>query len=219
MSESTTIERPKRVRKRRPGVGGRPSKYQREFAHVAHELARKGANVREIARTLGVVESTFWRWVGEYPEFEKAYTAGDELGQRIRDARMIRAAEVGLEKRAKGYVAEEITIQPDAEGKPQEVRRVLKDVPPDPNAAKYILGNRAGKRWPKGDTVDLGSDTLGAFLGALDGRDGGFAAAAQRNLGPAAVDGRLPDGGERGDGDGSVVVVSSRDCERVEAER
>lgn len=212
-------ERPRRVRKRRPGVGGRPSKYRPEFGKVAYELAKQGENVTTISHVLGVVETTFWRWIADYPEFKKLWEHGEKQGQALRDARMVRAAEVGLEKRAKGYTAAEITIQPDSEGKPQEVRRVLKDIPPDPNAAKYILGNRAGKRWPKGDTVDLGSDTLGAFLGALDGRDGGFAAAAQRNLGPAAVDGCLPDGGERGDGDGSVVVVPSRDCERVEAER
>ncbi|HEX42411.1 MAG TPA: hypothetical protein ENN81_10190 [Phycisphaerales bacterium] len=185
---------------RKRGKGGRPREYKWEYGPIVHDLARRGDNLPAICQILRIGEATFWRWIAEYPEFKSWYESGEKLGQRVRDARMTRAAEVGLEKRAAGYEYDEVTSAPGPGGKIVEVRRVKKHIPPDPAAIKYVLSNRAPKRWPKDQQVDLGEDTLAAFLEAIHGHSGGHASAVRRAVerrgqtddGPAVAD--RPDG-------------------------
>jgi hypothetical protein len=62
------------------GPGGRPTKYKPEFCAKVVELASHGKGLATIARELGVMRETMWRWGNDKPEFcnalKRAYEAG-----------------------------------------------------------------------------------------------------------------------------------------------
>ena len=123
--------------KSRKGVGGRPSKYKKEFAEQAGKLCRLGATDKEIAYFFGVAERTLNDWKKAHPEFMQSLKAGKLLAD----------AEVAdkLYNRALGYEHDDVKIFND-QGKPLIVP-CKKNYPPDTAAAIFWLKNRQPDKW------------------------------------------------------------------------
>lgn len=124
--------------------------------------ARRGATEKEIAKKLRLGYSTWRRYLDE-AESERA--AAELAGQEYtgRYAPLLRAlagareaaddeVEAALHRRACGGEYEErvYELRPDPEtGQRQEVcvRRVVRQLPPDGDSAKFWLANRRSARW------------------------------------------------------------------------
>jgi len=117
--------------------GGRPSKYEPEYAEQARKLAALGATDREIADFFGVHEATLYRWQQQYPELCEALKVGKEPA----DERVVRS----LYRRAVGYSYDSEKIM---QFQGAEVRiPYVEHVPPDTTAMIFWLKNRRPDLW------------------------------------------------------------------------
>ncbi len=132
-----TRPRKRKVNARGKGPGGVKSKFKPQYVEEARKLAASGMTDREMAKHFGVVESTFYLWKIEHPEFSEATAlAKEEADNRV---------ERSLYHRAMGYSHEAVKIV-TAGGKVQKVAYV-EHYPPDASAAIFWLKNRRPKEW------------------------------------------------------------------------
>lgn len=119
---------------------GRPSKYHATYAPLmAQFMARLGMIDIDMARELGIAESTFQKWKTDHPEFAKAITRGKEHPDDI--------VEAALFRRALGYEYVEETEELNAEGDMILTKRYHKHMPSETLASIYWLNNRRSDKW------------------------------------------------------------------------
>jgi hypothetical protein len=122
--------------------GGRPTKYNPEYAEQAKKLCALGATDAELATFFEVATSTVALWKVQYQEFSDALKASkDELDEKV---------EQSLFRRAMGYEYDETSMK-EVNGELVEVR-VRKVFPPDTTAMIFWLKNRQSAKWR--DRVD-----------------------------------------------------------------
>jgi hypothetical protein len=130
--------------------GGRPSKYRPEFAEIARKVILNTADCSDasLARMFRVGKATICRWKYEHEDFRNAYyEAWDYVS--------VHGVEKSLLKLAIGYEYKEITREPFLlTGELKITKEVTKYAAPNKGAIEMILKNRAGKRWPKGESRD-----------------------------------------------------------------
>ena len=117
---------------------GRPTKYDPAFHPVwVEKLAKLGATDKEIADVFEVSTSTIWEWRSAHPEFSSAAMRGKSLAD----------AEVAskLFHRATGYQHEETDVK--VLNGEVVLTPVVKNYPPDTNAAMFWLRNRRPDLW------------------------------------------------------------------------
>ena len=111
--------------------------------------AEAGATIKEIAKKLGVADSTLRKYLASGRGGDERYTALSEA--------LTRACEVpddnveaALYKRACGYSYEEVRHEQklDRSGNVVELTtKTVRDVPPDPTSAMFWLTNRRPGKW------------------------------------------------------------------------
>ena len=140
-------------------MGIAKSKYE---SHVLPKLdlvekwTRDGLGTRQIAKNLGIGESTLWEYNAKFPEFAERLTKGREVVDT--------EVENAFLKRIKGYDATEVrreyAIETDEYGNQVKVlkREVqqTKHIPGDPRAAEFWLKNRMPDKYK--DRRELGLD-------------------------------------------------------------
>ncbi len=112
----------------------RKPKYDSAY-HVEQisELTRKGHTDKDIAKILGIHESTLYDWRNKYPELSEAVA-------QSRRARSQKHCIPKMMKRAKGYQYREKYYARDPEtGKMKLVKEIVKHMPPDVAALKFFL--------------------------------------------------------------------------------
>ncbi len=130
----------------RNSKAGRPTTYNKKVARKAYELAKMGANEKEIASILEVNQRTLTRWKKDFPELCLAICNGknDSIFEVKRS----------LFKRATGYKFAEVTKQkikldngagPDIPA--TVIKTVVKHMAPDVGACTTILKNNKAKEW------------------------------------------------------------------------
>lgn len=137
--------------KKKTGTGGgRPTKYRPRMAKTTRRLASKGLTNVEIAKVLGVAESTFQEWLRKH----------SELAEALREAKIPSNAivEASLFRRATGFAVPETRTIFDSESGQVIEYEVLRYYPPDVRAAQYWLKNRDPDRWR--ETAALGDKPL-----------------------------------------------------------
>ena len=127
--------------------------------------ARDGLTDEQIAKNMGIAESTLYAWKGKYPEFSDSLKKGKE----VVDIQV----ENALFKRAMGYKTVEVTeesrmIGVDDDKVPiyvmAESKRVYKEFPPDVTAQIFWLKNRKPKEWRDKQQIDTNISTGGDFV-------------------------------------------------------
>jgi len=118
--------------------GGRTPKWNPQYCEIAKRFALLGMKDDEMADSMGIVRSTFYKWMHDYPEFSDAVKQGRENA----DGEVIAA----LFKKAKGYeYTETETHESDKDG----VKLVTKvrHQPPDTGSMVFWLKNRRPNEW------------------------------------------------------------------------
>jgi transposase-like protein len=123
--------------------------------------ARDGLTDEQIAKNMGIAESTLYAWKGKYPEFSDSLKKGKEVVDIM--------VENALYKRAMGYTYEEKTYerkQINEEGDMGMVlaKTVTKEVLPDVTAQIFWLKNRKPKEWRDKQQIDTNISTGGDFV-------------------------------------------------------
>ena len=109
------------------------------------QWARDGAIERDIAKKLGVSESTFSGYKKEHEELLQTLTVNKEVA----DARV----ESALYKRAIGYEYDEVCTEVGPDGTKTKI--TTKQVAPDVTAQIYWLNNRRPDRWRNKQDISI----------------------------------------------------------------
>ena len=109
------------------------------------QWARDGAIERDIAKKLGVSESTFSGYKKEHEELLQTLTVNKEVA----DARV----ESALYKRATGYEYTETSKEVGPDG--VKIKTTVKQVAPDVTAQIYWLNNRRPDRWRNKQDISI----------------------------------------------------------------
>lgn len=126
----------------------RRSKY---FTHVQPKLetikgwARNGLSNEQIARNLGVAESTFYEYKNQHPELEEALRRG------VEDA--IMEVENALFKSAIGFYYDEEVACKDG-----SVAKVTKYCKPNTTSMIFFLKNKAPDKWRDRQEHDINAN-------------------------------------------------------------
>lgn len=122
---------------------------------LVEKWARDGLGMKQIAKNLGIAESTFWDYSTRYPEFSSRLAKGREVVDT--------EVENAFLKRITGYDTDEVrreyAYEPDAYGNMVRVLKKeivqTKHIPGDPRAAEFWLKNRMPDKYkdrpPDGD--------------------------------------------------------------------
>jgi hypothetical protein len=102
-------------------------------------LSMMGHDAQEIALVLGVRQRVFDHWVRDKYQVQIALCAGT--------AKAVAQVEEALFLRATGYEHDETKLFYDRENGGVVREDVVKHYPPDPDAIKFFLKNRAPQRW------------------------------------------------------------------------
>lgn len=109
------------------------------------QWARDGAIERDIAKKLGVSESTFSGYKKAHQELMEMLTVNKEVA----DARV----ESALYKRAIGYEYDEVCTEDGPDG--VKTKTITKQVAPDVTAQIYWLNNRRPDRWRNKQDISI----------------------------------------------------------------
>lgn len=118
-------------------TGGRPSKYQPEYAEQARKLCLLGSTDADLASFFEVCEATINNWKHDHPEFLESIKKGKiQADSDVADR---------LYQRAMGYEHPEVDIRViDHE---VVMTPITKIYAPDPTAAIFWLKNRQKAKW------------------------------------------------------------------------
>lgn len=151
--------------KKNPNAGRKP-RYQ-EWLEGDNLLrlegwARDGLTDVQIAHNIGIHIGTLYEWKKKYPKFNDAIKRGKEVVDII--------VENALLKSALGYSYDEVTkvrIDDEASGKSEivEVKRVTKDMAPNPTSLIFWLKNRKPEVWRDSKKVDANIEVNNPFDG------------------------------------------------------
>ena len=121
-------------------------KYDKDFPLRAEDLARRGMTDKEIAKSLGIGERTFYDYQKRYPQFMQSLKKGK--------APVDVEVENALLRRARGFSHTEVTREFKIEMKdgkeiktPVSIKRTRKTLPPETAASMAWLKNRRPKLW------------------------------------------------------------------------
>ena len=143
----------KKPTKKTPAKRGRKLKMHPDWPLRAEGYARDGLIDKEIAKKLGMVSSTFYEYMKQFPEFSEAVKRGK--------APVDVEVENLLLKRCRGYEYEETEIEYlPAEGKgtsPEitKMKKKIKQIAPDVRAHEFWLKNRKPENWRETTTLDF----------------------------------------------------------------
>lgn len=115
--------------------------------------ARLGLSDKEIAKNMGVSESTFYAWKNKFPAFAERVRMGKEVVDFI--------VENALFKKATGYEAKEVKeYVKEVDGKITKHKEIFhKHIPPDTPAIIFFLKNRKPDYWSNNDAMLSGAMT------------------------------------------------------------
>ena len=127
---------------------GRPTVYQEGYSEQAYKLCSEfGADDKKLAKFFNVTERTINNWKRKYTEFFQSL----KKGKAEFDTQVV---EQSLLKRALGYIYDEITQEPDKDGKLRITKIVTKQVAPEVVAQIFWLKNRDPARWSDKKAID-----------------------------------------------------------------
>lgn len=101
--------------------------------------ARDGLTDEQIAHNIGIRRPTLYEWKKKYPNISDALKRGKEVVDR--------QVENALFKNASGYYYDEVTKEPDENGKLIVTKVVRKHAPPNTTAQIFWLKNRKRTEW------------------------------------------------------------------------
>jgi transposase-like protein len=139
---------------------GRSPKYN-ENIHIpiVKQCVEKGYIDLEIAKKLGIVESTLYEWKKKYSKFSEALQQGKKTVDDKVEQRLL--------KRALGYkyteTTRELALVTEKKGKKVVgesnklviTKKVTKELVPDVHAIKFWLINRRPEKWREKKNIDL----------------------------------------------------------------
>ena len=133
------------------------TKYEKDFPLRAEDYARRGMTDKEIAKSLGIDETTFYRYQIKYRQFRQALKKGK--------APVDVEVENALLKRARGFSYTEtvrefkIDEKSDKETKtPTSIKKTRKMVVPETAACMAWLKNRRPQLWRDRHDFNLSGD-------------------------------------------------------------
>lgn len=120
-------------------IGGRPSKYQPEYAEQAAKLCALGATDTDLADFFKVTVRTIHNWKAQHPTFFHSIKTAKEIADE--------KVERSLYQRAVGYQQDAVKIFMPAGADKPVYAPYRENVEPDTTAAIFWLKNRKKDEW------------------------------------------------------------------------
>lgn len=138
---------------------GRPTKYNAHWAtKMAGLMAGHGMSDPEMAKEMGIAESTLYKWRHDFPEFATALDEGKDDINRLVEASIV--------KSALGYTFDEITQYRDKDGGVTSTTLVRRNVAGNVHAQEFLLKTRMRDKYPP-DRLEVAVDIEGSPAMAL----------------------------------------------------
>jgi hypothetical protein len=119
------------------------TKYQADFPERARKLAKAGMLDKEISKSLGITEASFYKYQNEHADFMEAIKEGKAKPNEDVEASLYKLAMGGFETQE--VIA--VPMGPGEDAKARVVRIVKKTQPPNVVAQIFWLKNRVKDRW------------------------------------------------------------------------
>lgn len=129
--------------------GGKYDTQVKPNLKLVEKWARNGATDLDIAKRLGIGETSLYKYKKQHPEFADALLRGKEVVDT--------EVENSLLKRALGYTAEDVTEEL-IDGRLVVTKRVRKHISADTTAMIFWLKNRMPGVWRNKEDVQLNID-------------------------------------------------------------
>jgi transposase len=139
---------------------GRPTKYKEELDKIAYELALLGYSDANIAKEIGIAESTIYEWKLTYKTFSEALKEGK--------AKASAKVAKSLYERALGYTTTEKRVERNELGEVVKEVEITKYVAPDTSAAALFLKAKEPDLWREQKHVDLTNSDASLSMRSLD---------------------------------------------------
>lgn len=137
--------------------GGRPTKYNADYARLAYEVMLIGATIVDLAKIIGINADTIYSWQKTFPEFSESIRRGRDIFDSDK-------VEHSLLQKALGYnydrIKYKLILPPLPEHPTQKqidsaektaiavpIQKTTKHVPPSDKAIRFWLINRHPERW------------------------------------------------------------------------
>lgn len=125
----------------------RPTDYDKKFHPIlAKWLARSGLIDTEIAKELGIANSTLYKWKTEHKEFSEALKENKDIVDSQVENKLL--------QRALGFEYMEKHEEVSAKGK-VKTKTIRKHIAPDVTAQIFWLKNRQPDRWRDKREIDV----------------------------------------------------------------
>lgn len=133
------------TKKKTTAKRGRPTLYSPQYTALAKNLAEIGLIDVQIAKALGIQESTLYEWKKKHKDFAEAIKAGKKQS----DEAVVNA----LFQRAVGYSHFEDKI--NVVNNEVVTTPVIKQYPPDTQACRLWLTNRRPEEWREKQDIEM----------------------------------------------------------------
>lgn len=135
-------------------VGEKRDKYHRLISHklkLVYAMKRRGLSDEEIAVNFGIAYSTFKKYKSKYPELSAALGAGAREAVLYVENALFEKS-VGFERTLKKPIKVKEVIYNERGQRQKEIERIEYGeeevfIPPETNAMKFFLLNRAPDKW------------------------------------------------------------------------
>lgn len=158
-TKDQTPEKPKKARKKPEASGkksqlGRPSKFTKELVEKAIELRKQGYIATDIAKQVGIHESTFFNYLADNAEFFELYARATSAYVEARECRIVEHVRHLLSNPPMKRSISEKGIDESIDGAAIQLQRLYVDT------EKWAI-QRSGRRYSvagDADTSDIAND-------------------------------------------------------------
>ena len=132
------------------------NKYNENFPLLAEGFARRGLNDKEIAKKLGIHESTYYVYLQGHQEFSEAIKRGKApINEEVENILLKRIRGIDYTETETKYKYVPILKGEKALRIKTHVKKTKKIIPPDVPSIHFFLRNRMPDRYNVSDNVDL----------------------------------------------------------------
>lgn len=137
-------------------VGGRPTKYVKQYDDIVCNYIRENKTMEDIARLLSIDVSTVYDWQATKPSFSEAIKRGrSQLLDKIEYNLYERASGIEFKEKKKIVEGKQDATGKIKEGSKVRIEEVTKWLPPDVGACCFLLKTQRPEKYQERQNINI----------------------------------------------------------------